>query len=63
MFHVFSLVCFLIYGVKSELWFNFARFGSTTKFFTNFLNDSAWFLLEYCFHLFASAKVTSERGN
>ena len=54
MFHVFSLVCFLLYGVKEEVrrwrkdefWSNLARFEFKIRFFTKFLNDSAWFLLE-----------------
>ena len=54
MFHVFSLVCFLIYGVKSKSGHDRSQsFGSTlhvlgskTEFLTKFLDDSAWLLLE-----------------
>ena len=54
MFHIFSLVCLLPYGVKSKsghdrsqsFWFNFACFGFKTEFLTKFLDDSAWFCLE-----------------
>ena len=31
---------------RREIWTNFARFGSKTKFLIKFLNDSASFLLE-----------------
>ena len=30
----------------SDFWFNFARFGSRTKFLKKFLDDSAWFCVE-----------------
>ena len=54
MFHIFSLVCFLIYGVKSKSGHDrrmsfgpiLARFGSRNGILTKFINDSASFLQE-----------------
>ena len=60
MFHIFSLVCFLVYGVKSrsghdrsQILYNFARFGSKTEFLRKFLDDSAWLLLEKLKNMFS----------
>ena len=53
MFHMFSLVCFLIYGVKSrsghdrsQSLVQFGTFGSRNGILTKFIDDSASFLPE-----------------
>ena len=51
MFHIFSLVCFLIYGIKSRSGHDRSQtkkiyFGSKTVFLRNFLDDSAWLSVE-----------------
>ena len=64
MFHIFSFVCFLIYGVKSRSGYDRSQTfgqishvsGPKTKFLTKFLNDSAWFCVEKLKKLFFDIK-------